>query len=61
MPDNATSKSEGIDRLLLYPTFTFNSEDTDGLVPACRVESWQSFFRQWKREKSLVDQYPVTG
>lgn len=26
-----------------------------------RPESWQSFFRQWKREKSLVDQYPVTG
>ena len=26
-----------------------------------RPESWQSFLRQWKREKSLVDQYPVTG
>jgi hypothetical protein len=26
-----------------------------------RPEGWQSFFRQWKREKSLVDQYPVTG
>lgn len=26
-----------------------------------RPESWKSFFRQWRLEKSLVAQYPVTG
>jgi hypothetical protein len=26
-----------------------------------RPESWRSFFRHWRREKSLVKRYPVTG
>jgi hypothetical protein len=25
-----------------------------------RPESWSEFFRQWRREKSLVNRYPVT-
>lgn len=26
-----------------------------------RAASWRSFFRQWRREKSLVKRYPITG
>lgn len=26
-----------------------------------RPDGWRSFFRQWRKEKSLVNQYPTTG
>lgn len=38
-----SSSLDGINKLPLFPDFSFDNREIDALVPSCRVENWQHF------------------
>jgi len=48
---------DSVARLPLFPKFSFDNQETDALVPSCRVENWQNFAEilNGKQDKLIDD------